>query len=62
MKERRGNVRGAFECRRDLSGERILLVDDVLTTGATAGECARVLHLHGAQEVTVAVLARALRH
>ena len=62
LKERRGNVRGAFECRRDLSGERILLVDDVLTTGATAGECARILHLHGAREVTVAVLARALRH
>jgi predicted amidophosphoribosyltransferase len=60
-KERRSNVRGAFECRADLSGKRILLVDDVLTTGATANECARVLKLHGAASVTVAVVARALR-
>lgn len=62
LKERNGNVRGAFECERDLSGQHILLVDDVLTTGATANECARILHLHGAREVTVAVLARAVRH
>jgi len=60
-KERRKNVRGAFECRADLSGRQILLVDDVLTTGATANECARVLKLHGAASVTVAVVARALR-
>lgn len=60
-KERRKNVRGAFECQADLRGMRILLVDDVLTTGATANECARVLKLHGAASVTVAVVARALR-
>ena len=62
LKARRGNVRGAFECRRDLSGEHVLLIDDVLTSGATAGECARILRLHGARQVTVAVLARAVRH
>lgn len=60
-KERQRNVRGAFECRSDLSGQHILLIDDVLTTAATANECARVLKLHGAATVTVAVLARALK-
>lgn len=61
-KERQRNVRGAFECRRDFTGQHLLLVDDVLTTGATADECARVLKLHGAASVTVAVVCRALRH
>jgi ComF family protein len=60
-KERRRNVHGAFECRGDLSGQRILLIDDVMTTGATANECARTLKMHGAQSVTVAVVARALK-
>lgn len=61
-KDRQANVKGAFECRSDLSGKSILLIDDVLTTGATANECARVLKLHGAQRVEVAVVARAYRH
>ncbi len=61
-KERHKNVRGAFECRADFTGKRLLLIDDVMTTGATANECARVLKLHGAAEVTVAVIARALKH
>jgi len=61
LKERHGNVRGAFECSTDLSGTRILLVDDVLTSGASADECARVLCLHGAASVHVAVVARALK-
>lgn len=60
-KERRRNVRGAFECRNDLSGQRLLLLDDVMTTAATANECARTMKLHGATEVTVAVVARALK-
>ena len=59
---RLANVRGAFALRRSLSldghlaGKRILLIDDVLTTGATASEASRVLRAAGAQ-VSVAVLA-----
>ena len=62
LKDRPGNMRGAFACANDLSGQRILLVDDVMTSCATLHEAARVLKLHGASEVIVAVVARALRH
>jgi len=57
------NVRGAFALRRgrDIRGKRIVLVDDVLTTGATVEECARVLRRGGAAFVGVLTLARALR-
>lgn len=61
-KARRGNVKGAFECTTDLTQQHILLIDDVMTTGATADECARVLKLHGAASVELMVVARALRH
>jgi ComF family protein len=47
--------------RADLRGKRVLLVDDVLTTGSTVHECARVLRNAGAQEVLVATVARATR-
>lgn len=57
---RRGNVLGAFRlCRgANVVGLRILLVDDVLTTGATLGECARMLLYGGAEKVICATLAR----
>jgi ComF family protein len=57
---RRANVRGAFRVRKGvrLTGKRILLVDDVMTTGSTASEASRTLREAGASEVVVAVLAR----
>ncbi len=57
------NVRGAFALRRgrDVAGRRVVVIDDVLTTGATAEECARVLRRAGAASVGVLVLARAVR-
>lgn len=62
--ERIENVKGAFAVhpRRagSLSGRGILLIDDVLTTGATANECARALIEAGAKGVSVLTVARAL--
>lgn len=61
-KERRRNVRNAFLCRVDLSGRRVLVVDDVMTTGATLDELARSLKQRGAARVTNLVVARTLPH
>lgn len=61
--QRRKNVSGAFHAkeRAALGNKRILLIDDVLTTGATAAACARALKLAGARDVTLLTLARADR-
>lgn len=60
--ERAANVRRAFSLhpKASLSGARLLLVDDVLTTGATTSACARILRAAGASEVFVWTVARGL--
>jgi ComF family protein len=60
--ERLENVRGAFAPRGDqsLHGERVVLVDDVFTTGATTDSCARVLRGMGAGAVCVWTVARGI--
>jgi ComF family protein len=58
--ERRKNVRGAFACMENLSGMRIAVVDDVMTTGATLDEFAGTLKKRGAARVVNWVVARAL--
>lgn len=62
--QRRENMRGAFSVAHPskVSGRSILLVDDVLTTGTTASECARVLRKAGAEKVWVATVARTLKN
>ena len=58
--DRSGNVRGAFDLRPGarLKGLRLLLVDDVLTTGATAETCAALLKSAGARSVTAVTATR----
>jgi len=59
--ERMQNLRGAFRLRKkaDVRNLRVLLIDDVLTTGSTLSECARILREGGAQSVYAATAARA---
>jgi ComF family protein len=55
--ERRHNLQNAFACQADVSGKKVLLVDDVITTGHTVGECAKTLKNAGALEVTAIAFA-----
>jgi len=55
---RRANVRGAFRAAPGVAGRHVAVVDDVMTTGATAAECARALRAAGARAVGVLVVAR----
>lgn len=61
--QRKANVLGVYRavCPDEIKGKRILLLDDIITTGATAGECARVLLTAGAKEVHCGCVA-AVRH
>ncbi len=63
--QREKNVRGAFSVNkryaREIKGKYILLVDDVMTTGATLEQCAKTLLKSGAMQVNVLTLARTLR-
>ena len=59
--ERRANVLGVYKAIEPerLAGKRVLLLDDIVTTGATASECARVLVTTGAEEIYFAAIAAA---
>jgi predicted amidophosphoribosyltransferase len=63
--QRRANVRGAFKVRpraaATLRGKTVVLIDDVMTTGATFDACARALRRAGAKEVRALALARVVR-
>ena len=56
---RRANVLGVYRviCPEAIRGKRILLIDDVLTTGATASECGKTLQFNGAKAITLATIA-----
>ncbi len=57
--ERMANILGAYEvCCDDVQGKRIIIIDDVMTTGSTTSECARVLKTAGADSVIVLTLAK----
>jgi ComF family protein len=60
--QRRENVRNAFSCKHadQVAGRRILLIDDVMTTGATAASAADALIAGGAEKVSVLTVARAV--
>lgn len=56
-KERWNNIDGAFTSRQKLDGKRILLADDIITTGATLTECSKVLKSAGAEYIFCAAIA-----
>ncbi len=58
IKERRSNVRGAFELSKEIAADHVALLDDVVTTGNTVAELARVLRRGGVKRVDVWALAR----
>jgi ComF family protein len=62
LKERVKNIKGAFKIGNDLTGMRIAIVDDVMTTGASLNELAKTLKTAGASHVECWVVARTLPH
>jgi ComF family protein len=61
-KERDKNVRDAFRCDIDLTGKRVALVDDVMTTGASLNALAKVIKKSGATHIETWIIARTLPH
>lgn len=63
-KERIANIKGVFEVRdhSKIKGKNVLLIDDVLTTGATANECAKILRRNGAVSIDLLTLAHTEKH
>jgi ComF family protein len=57
--DRRKNLRQAFKVSSSIAGKRVLLIDDVLTTGETARACSKALVAAGANEIRVVVFGRA---
>ena len=62
LKERVKNIKGAFKVNANLSGKRIAIVDDVMTTGASLNELAKTLKQAGATHVECLVIARVPPH
>lgn len=62
LKERVKNIKGAFKVEADLTGKKIAIVDDVMTTGASLNELAKTLKKAGASHVECWVIARTLPH
>lgn len=60
LKTRQRNLRGAFACDVDLSGKRVALIDDVITSGSSLNELTRVVRKAGAVEIQAWVVARTL--
>ena len=62
--KRRANISGAYRVidREEIRGKRILLIDDIVTTGSTFSECARTLGMGGADKVYCAAVARKREH
>ncbi|WP_149259175.1 ComF family protein [Actinomadura sp. K4S16] len=61
-KERAANLKGAVEVRADVAGRRLVLVDDVVTTGASLAEAARALRAAGGEVTAAAAIAATPRH
>lgn len=59
--QRRRNLKNAFAVTEDMTGKRVLLVDDIFTTGSTCNECAKELYRAGAQAVSICCLSAAGR-
>ena len=61
MKQRNINVKNVYKVlnKNIIFGKRILLIDDIFTTGATVNECSRILKQYGAQSIIVATVAKA---